>query len=43
MPGKTIHESTRNVFSFQFRVISWMALAEGKDNTKLGKLISFFL
>src|SRR5437879_3342123 len=34
MPGKTIHEPTRNVFSCPFSVISWIVPAQEKDHTK---------
>src|SRR5258707_15140507 len=34
MPSKTIHETTRNVFSCPFRVILWIVLARGKTNPK---------
>ena len=34
MTSKTIHEPPLNVFSWPFRVISWIVPAQGKDNTK---------
>ncbi len=34
MPGNTIHEPTRNGFSFLFRVISWIVPAQEKVHTK---------
>lgn len=34
LPGKPIHEPTRNIFSCPVRVISWIVLAGWKNNTK---------